>query len=43
VLSDSVADVLLPSGNQDPVAEGDVQTQGLELSDEPGGHYGVER
>ena len=28
---------------QDPVAEGGVQSQGPELSDELGGHYGVER
>jgi hypothetical protein len=27
---------------QDPVAQGGVQTQGPELSDELGGHYGVE-
>ena len=27
---------------QDPVAEGDVQSQGPALSDELGGHYGVE-
>ena len=27
---------------QNPVAQGGVQTQGAELSDEFGGHYGVE-
>jgi hypothetical protein len=27
---------------QDPVAQGGVQTQGLELNDELGGYYGVE-
>ena len=26
---------------QDPVAQGGVETQGLELNDEFGGHYGI--
>ena len=31
-----------PQEVQDPVAQGGVQTQGLELNDELGGYYGVE-
>ena len=27
---------------QDPISEGGVQTQGLELNDELGGYYGIE-
>ena len=41
VLRISGVEMLLPVKVQDPVAQGRVETQGLELDDEFGGYWGV--